>query len=132
MIALCLGAASASLLPLTVFTLAWTHSVERLRWEEDYRVAGDRLELVEARIQGSGAGMEPPPDARLEAGWWRYRPDLPPLPELTLAGSGFAGDHELCAGRSCRPLSRWRPPGAGSAPIRIRPCTGSMADCCAG
>jgi hypothetical protein len=132
MIALCLGAGGGALLPLMAFTLAWTHSVERLRWEEDYRVAGDRLELVEARIHGSGAGMEPPPDARLEAGWWRYRPPLPPLPELTLAGSGFGGDYELCAGRSCRAMSSWRPLEAGSAPIRIRPCTGSAADCCAG
>ena len=58
----------------TEFTLAWEHSVEKTRWEESYRVDGDRLRLTAARIQGLGAGMEPPPDAVLRGGWWTWKP----------------------------------------------------------
>ena len=65
-LALCLLAgAFAAQLEVTDFTLAWTHSVERVRWEEDWRVESKRLVLIESRIKGSGAGMEPPPDAVL-------------------------------------------------------------------
>jgi len=56
----------AAALPTEEFTLAWTHSVEKTRWEETYRVDGDRLALIEARIQGMGAGMEPPADLAAE------------------------------------------------------------------
>jgi hypothetical protein len=68
--AVCLLVAGAlrAMLPTTEFTLAWTHSVQKTRWEERYRVAGSDLQLVEARIQSSGAGMDPPPQARLRDG----------------------------------------------------------------
>ncbi|HEX7436193.1 MAG TPA: DUF1850 domain-containing protein, partial [Caldimonas sp.] len=58
------------------FTLAWTHSIEKVRWEEDYRVEGTALRLVEARVHGHGAGMEPPPGSRLEGDVWHYTPAL--------------------------------------------------------
>jgi hypothetical protein len=32
------------------------------------------LELVQARVKGSGAGMEPPPEARLVDGWFQWQP----------------------------------------------------------
>ena len=57
----------AVFVPVTQFTLAWTHSIEKVRWEEDYRVELDPLtqlpvlHATAARIQGSAAGMEPPP-----------------------------------------------------------------------
>ena len=47
-----------------------------------------RRAVVEARIKGSGAGMEPPEGAGLEDGWWVYMPAIPPLPRLVLAASG--------------------------------------------
>jgi hypothetical protein len=73
MIAVCLAAAALAIsLPLQAFTLNWTHSIEKILWEEDYQVvqttSGARLQLTEARIRGSGAGMEPPPDAVLKNG----------------------------------------------------------------
>jgi hypothetical protein len=102
---LCLAAASLVLaLPLQDFTLAWTHSIEKVRWEEDYRIADGKLQLVEARILGSGAGMEPPPDAVLKHGVWHYRPQLAPLAQVRLARSGFVPDYQLCAAGACRPL----------------------------
>ena len=80
------------------FTLQWMHTVEHTAWEEDWRIAaGDRLELVEARVKGSGAGMEPPDGARLEGGWWRYRPDARSLDAMRLADhGGAAGRWRIC------------------------------------
>lgn len=106
MIGVCLAAAGFSLaLPVQAFTLAWTHSIEKIRWEEDYRVDGDRLRLTEARILGTGAGMEPPPDAVLRQGVWHYTPHLPPLKRLRLARSSYTADYSLCWDGLCRPMS---------------------------
>ena len=69
--ALCLSASAVSaVLAINGFTLAWMHSIERVRWEEDWRFAGEQLQIVAARIKGSGAGMEPPDDAVLQGGAW--------------------------------------------------------------
>jgi hypothetical protein len=84
-------------LAFTAFTLSWTHSVERVRWEEDWQLTPVGLELVGARVQGSGAGMEPPPEAKLKMGWWRWAPELPPQKRLVLAASGATtGGWSLC------------------------------------
>ncbi len=84
------------------FTLSWTHSVEKTRWEEDWRVAGDRLQVVEARVKGSGAGMEPPEGSVLQNEWWVYAPDLQPQKELVLAASGAtSGGWQICFGKEC-------------------------------
>lgn len=97
------------------FTLAWTHSIEKTRWEEDYTVqwpgapAQAVLIATEARIRGSGAGMEPPPDAVLQGGWWRYTPTVRQPVELPLMRSGFVPDFERCDAQGCRPLSHWLP-----------------------
>ncbi|MGR7920324.1 hypothetical protein CGX12_02735 [Zobellella denitrificans] len=111
---ICLASGSALVMLLTgSLTLSWDHSVEKIRWSEHYRVDGDRLHLVEASVRGSGAGMEPPPEARLEGGAWRWHPDLH-LAQLTLAGSEFTGEYTLCPGSGpCRPLSHWLPAGHG-------------------
>src|SRR4029077_16752777 len=60
-------------LSLAAFTLVWTHSIEKVEWQEDWRVTPAGLELVQARVKGSGAGMEPPSDARLVDGWFPWR-----------------------------------------------------------
>ena len=49
---------------ITAFTLAWTHSVQKTEWEEDWQIVNTRLVIAEARVQGTGAGMEPPAEAR--------------------------------------------------------------------
>ena len=54
---------------VSVFTLAWTHSVEHVRWEESWRVTGAGLGIEEARVRGSGAGMEPGDDAVFDGHW---------------------------------------------------------------
>src|SRR5258705_10739760 len=75
MTGVCLLAAGmvVATIPADEFTLAWQHSVEKTRWEERYRVSGDRLALVEARVAGMGAGMEPPPGAHFANGHWSWR-----------------------------------------------------------
>ncbi len=103
------------------FTLGWTHSIEKILWEEDWRVTPSALVLEEARIRGSGAGMEPPPGARLEAGVWHYRADRR-LARLTLTHSPWAADYRLCLQGACRPLA-WHLPGLPEvAVIELRPC----------
>lgn len=115
---LCVLGAETLRLAATAFTLAWSHSVEHLRWEEDWRVTPAGLVLVEARVRGSGAGMEPPADARLEDGWWVYTPALPPQPELVLAASGATGaGWTICVAGSCHTLG-----AAPGAPLHLRPC----------
>ena len=104
------------------FTLRWQHSIEKTAWEEDYVVAGDWLLLSGARIQGSGAGMEPPPGALLQGGVWHYRVADPWRRTLELARSEFVRDYELCLdGAGCQPLGRWIPVSAG--PTTLRACT---------
>jgi hypothetical protein len=106
-IGICLAVAAVvrATLPTTEFTLAWTHSVEKVRWEEDYRVGGRLLVPVAARIRGSGAGMEPPPGATLRDGVWQYVPAISPRELLRLAISPFAADYQVCWDRRCVGLS---------------------------
>ena len=97
--------AGAGLMRLAVagFTLTWTHSIEKTRWEEDWLVAGDKLTLVEARIESLGAGMEPGEGARFDGRWWRWTPKVPPLPELLLRRSDASPQGwGLGAGGECR------------------------------
>lgn len=116
---LCVAAGGGTLVfAFSAFTLAWTHSVEKVRWEEDWRVRPDGLEIVEARIQGSGAGMEPPDGAVLRDGWWTYAPALPRLPELVLAASGSTSEGwTICAGGRCAALG-----ATAGRPLRLRSC----------
>lgn len=90
---------------LTAFTLVWTHSIEKVDWQEDWRVTPAGLELVQARVKGSGAGMEPPPEARLVDGWFQWKPERAPMREVVLGNSGAAGEWRLCQDGMCRTLS---------------------------
>lgn len=102
-------AAPPVFVPVQRFTLAWTHSIEKTRWEEDYEVAlrdgAPTLVAVAARVRGSGAGMEPPAGAVLRDGWYEFVPRQRELAELPLTRSPYAADYELCADGGCRPLS---------------------------
>ena len=113
------AAASTALVATPHFTLRWQHSIEKTAWEEDYVVAGDWLLLSGARIHGSGAGMEPPPDAFLQNGVWHYRMADPWRRTLVLARSEFVRDYELCLdGAGCQPLDRWIAVSAGTTTLR--------------
>lgn len=85
--------------------LSWVHSVEKIEWQEDWQVTPQGLQIVQARVKGSGAGMEPPPEARLVDGFFRWTPKLPPLPEVALGNSGLAGEWHICVSGKCQELS---------------------------
>lgn len=105
------------------FTLSWTHSIEKVEWREDWAVGPDGLRVVEARVKGSGVGMEPAEGAALRDGWWVYVPALPPQERVVLAASGFTADHTLCAAGLCKSLADWvrRPPG-DDRPVEMSAC----------
>jgi hypothetical protein len=131
----CLALASSSagepvFIATRSFTLAWTHSIEKVRWEEEYeiRAAADgaatpELVAVGARIKGSGAGMEPPADAVLRNGWYEYRPSLSRHDELRLTRSEFTADYEFCVDHRCHPLGAWLPSDGGVT--RLYACRGT-------
>ena len=101
----CFVTASAiKMLQATAFTLAWTHSVQKTDWHEDWQVTPDGLMLIEARVKSSGAGVDPPAGARLIDGWWRWRPPPAPRGEVILGHSGEVGDWHICIADHCRPL----------------------------
>lgn len=121
--ALCLAAGAVSaVLAINGFTLAWMHSIERVRWEEDWRVDAGQLQLVAARIKGSGAGMEPPDDAVLQSGAWHYRPRVPAMNRLSLAHSPYTAGYELCTDGACRRLVDYLPGIGESATIVLAAC----------
>jgi len=103
-------------------TLRWTHSIQKTIWEEDYRRVGDALQLTEARIRGTGAGMEPPADAIYRDGAWHYTPNMPPLPSVSLRHSPYVFPYILCNAQDCRPLPNWLPSLPEEAVIELRPC----------
>ena len=120
---LCLAAgALAATLATDAFTLSWTHSVEKVEWQEDYRIAHGALVLEEARIKGSGAGMEPPDGAVLRDGWWTYRPAMAPIAALRLTHSEFVAEYRLCLAKACRSLSEMLPGLDGTAVVEVRAC----------
>jgi len=76
------------------------------------------LELTQARVKGSGAGMDPGEGARLEEGWWVWSPDGTVAPELVLASSGTTvSAWKLCHDGGCEILG-----ARAGDPVRIRPC----------
>lgn len=113
---LCLAAGAVTTrLAIAAFTLAWTHSVEKVEWQEDWRIEAGRLVLVEARVKGSGAGMEPGAGAVLAGGWYRWSPGLA-VPELVLARSAVVAGWRLCTDAGCDLL------GGGGDAARLAPC----------
>lgn len=120
MSALCLAGGGEVIRVATLaFTLAWTHTIERTAWEEDWRVEPAALVLVEARVKGTGAGMEPPEGARFDGSWWRWMPGLS-VPSVTVRRAPEAGDWRLCVEAACRPVGEILPPAAD--PVTLSPC----------
>lgn len=106
MMALCMSAGAVSVtLFVHSFTLAWMHSVEKIRWEEQWKIEGNFLQVTEASVRGSGAGMEPPPDALFKEGAWHYTPHVSPLKAVRLSHSPYTKEYELCFDSRCMPLN---------------------------
>ena len=105
-LSLCLASAGVvKTLSVMAFTLVWTHSIEKVDWQEDWRITPQGLQLEQARVKGSGAGMEPPSEARLIDGWFQWQPKRAPMQEVLLGNSGAAGEWRFCMGANCETLS---------------------------
>ena len=114
-----LGLSHLLIIPAQAFSLAWTHSVEKTQWQESWQMKSGTLQIIESRVKGSGAGMEPPGDAKLHDGWWVYHPAIPPQKKLVLAVSGMTGEGwTLCTASGCWTLDR----NAGR-PITLEVCS---------
>lgn len=112
--------AAGKVMPLaaSLFTLSWTHSVEKTSWQETWLVTERGLVIQEARVQGSGAGMEPGDGARSDGHWWVWTPKTAPLQELILASSGATGTGwTVCDKDGCREVGI-----EAERPIILRPC----------
>lgn len=117
---ICLTAAGTVVKLAAAVTLVWTHSVQKTRWEEDWRATPAGLVIAEARIQGSGAGMDPPDDAVLKDGTWHWTPKLPPQQAVELRRSGATADWSVCYSGSCRPMGELVP--ANADPVTLTMC----------
>ena len=111
--------------PVERFTLAWTHSIEKVRWEEDYAVerrdGKPVLLALKARVRGSAAGMEPPEDAVLRGGWYEYQPQTWSPKGLRLTRSAYTADYEWCVNGQCQPMANLLP-SDGDITL-LTPCT---------
>ena len=114
--------------PVLAFTLGWTHSVEKTSWEEDWQVVDGGLALVEARIQGSGAGMEPPEGAVLRDGVWHYAPAPRARlhASLSLAVSPYTQPYRFCIDGRCRTLSEVTDLDTAFATVRVERCDSTL------
>lgn len=103
---LCIAASGKIIaLAATAFSLSWTHSVERTLWQEQWVVTDGRLQVVEGTVQGSGAGIYLPENARRTEQGWTYTPALAPLASLSLAASGTTPSNwTLCTASQCLEL----------------------------
>lgn len=119
--ALCIaGGAMLAQIAASGFTLAWTHSVERIPWQEDWRIEAGRLVLETARVKGSGAGIDPPPEARLENGWYVWHP-RETRAEIILRRAPEVDDWRICVeGTECRRLGDIV--GEKADPVRVFSC----------
>jgi hypothetical protein len=121
---ICLLAASVVVpLGMPALTLRWTHSVEKIVWEEDWVETPAGLTMTASRVRGSGAGMEPAPDARWVDGAWTWVPRVDPLREVVLRRSGATADWSVCLRGACKPMSDYVGPKAD--PVRLASCANS-------
>jgi hypothetical protein len=93
---------AATCLAGVLFSLSWTHSVEKTQWIEHWRVIqsshAPALSLEFTKIKGSGAGIDPAPHAQLVEGWYQWQPvQALIVPHLSLANSEQTPDNwTLC------------------------------------
>ena len=125
MLCLTAGALSAAL-AVQSFTLSWIHSIEKIQWQEDWRVESHQLVISEARIRGTGAGMEPPENAVLKNGVWHYRPAQTHHQTVRLTHSPYARGYEFCATINgefrCQLLADLLPGIDNNVVIELRSC----------
>lgn len=119
---LVLGAATVALHAATV-DLRWTHSVQKTEWREHWALTAQGLVLEQAAVQSSGAGMDPGEGAVYHDGFWVWRPQLPPQPQLILTRSPYTpGDWHVCIAGQCRDAGSYFPGIAADQAVTLKPC----------
>ena len=118
-IGLVLGSALALRLPSPI-VLTWQHSVEHTELQEEWHASAAGMVLRESAVEGPGAGIDLPADARRVEGRWRFRPALPPQPVVHLANSRFAAGYRVCWPGGCARLDELV--GGVDRPVAIRAC----------
>lgn len=116
----CLLAGALTVRLATAITLAWTHSVQKSAWQEDWRATPAGLVLAEVRVEGSGAGMEPPDGAVLKGGFYVAHPALAPQRQVILRRSGATADWQVCIAGACHPMAELVPPDTD--PVTLTTC----------
>lgn len=120
---LCLAAGALSAaISVQAFTLAWVHSVQKTRWEEDWQIVAGQLLLRAARIHGTGAGMEPPENAEFRDGQWHFLPTVAPQRIVRLTHSPYTAGYQLCIAGKCQPLADALPGIDDTAIIELTAC----------
>jgi hypothetical protein len=116
---LCVATAAALMnWQVSTFTLSWIHSVEKTVWQEAWTIDAAGLTLREARVKGSGAGMDPGDGAQLVDGWWVWQPQVPAIASLLLSASGdTASAWQLCVADECLKLGETE-----QDPVKLWPC----------
>ena len=122
---------SAACLAGLLFSLSWTHSIEKTRWVEHWHIAEDQLVLQKTFVKGSSAGIDPAPNAVLLDGWYQWAPSTTlALPSISLANSELTPDNwTLCAidaatnqAGECIDFDSFKALDAESFTIRPAPC----------
>ena len=116
---ICLSGAGVTIKLATAITLMWTHSVQKSSWAEDWQATPEGLTITEMRIQGSGAGMEPPADAVRVGDYYVSHPEMAPLHRAILRRSGATADWQVCRESGCQPMSDLLPPAADPVELSI-------------
>lgn len=121
---------SAACLAGLLFSLSWTHSIEKTQWIEHWRIQDKLLVLQETFVKGSGAGVDPAPNAVLDDGWYRWKPlQSVELSSLSLANSELTPDNwTICAldavtreAGECIDFAKFEDKGVESFTIRQSP-----------
>lgn len=125
------GKAAACMAGL-LFSLSWTHSIEKTQWIEHWQIQGQQLALRETFVKGSGAGIDPPTNAVLRNGWYQWKPlQAMKLDSLSLANSELTPDNwKLCVLDTlshetiqCIDFSEFENHGVESFTVRATTCT---------
>lgn len=130
MFALCLKTGLMSVILGSEITLSWQHSVEKIVWQEDYKVDQQSIVLIEARVRGTGAGMEIPEGAvyvndktSKQFGAWQYQPKNHRFESINLTHSTYTSPYQICQQHVCQTLPQLMPSIADNAVVELTACS---------
>jgi hypothetical protein len=101
-LSLCLASAGiVKALSVAAFTLVWTHSIEKVEWQEDLARYHAGIATGAGAGQGSGAWHGAAAGGAAGRRLVSMEPSAAPMTEVVLGNSGAAGEWRLCADGQC-------------------------------